>query len=147
MLRGEINHDIALKIIEKMSDGTRLTEILAPLELSPFRFYRYINSYMPLFREYTAAQQSRAELLVEEIIDIADNEPDPHKARVRTDVRRWYASKMQPNKYGDRIDVNVTQTVDITQALTDARARTLLPDVEITLPIKSIESTEIDIFS
>ena len=48
----------------------------------------------------------------EDVVEIADNEPDPVKARVRVDARKWIASKLLPKKYGDRpAEVNVATHV------------------------------------
>ena len=60
---------------------------------------------------------------MDEIIDIADTEIDPQRARNRIDARRWYASKMKPDKFGDRIDLNINAVVDVSSALLEARQR------------------------
>lgn len=54
---------------------------------------------------------------------IADDDPDPYRARNRIQVRQWTAARYKPEAYGDRLDVSVTQTVSIQAALTDARTR------------------------
>jgi hypothetical protein len=54
---------------------------------------------------------------------IADEEVDPNRARLKVDLRRWVASKFNASLYGDKLDVNVNQTVDIGAALLEARRR------------------------
>lgn len=51
--------------------------------------------------QYARACEIRTESFAEEIVDIADTEPDPSKARNRIDARKWVASKLLPKKYGD----------------------------------------------
>lgn len=46
----------------------------------------------------------------EEIVIIADSCTDPHKARLQIDARKWYASKLAPKKYGDKLDLNANHT-------------------------------------
>jgi hypothetical protein len=72
------------------------------------------------FREsYTRARQDQADYLAEEIVQIADDGAnDSYKddegrvkvdqdviarSRLRVDARKWYASKLAPKKYGDKI--------------------------------------------
>ena len=53
--------------------------------------------------QYTRAREVQAERNAEEIVDIADTEPDVQRAKVRIDARKWVASKLVPKKYGDRM--------------------------------------------
>ncbi len=78
----------------------------------------------PLFSEmYNRAQFVKAELLVDEAIDIADNSDDAMKARNQIDIRKWYASKIIPQKFGEKIDINITQNVDVKGAIEEAKKR------------------------
>lgn len=68
---------------------------------------------------YARARQDQADRLAEEILDIADessndtytdedgNEQTNHevvaRSRLRIDARKWYAGKLRPKVYGDRI--------------------------------------------
>lgn len=72
-----------------------------------------------VFREsYARARQDQADFLAEEIVQIADDglndtyetEDGPKtnqdviaRSRLRVDARKWYASKLAPKKYGDKI--------------------------------------------
>jgi hypothetical protein len=38
--------------------------------------------------------------LIDEVISIADTDPDPKNARVRIDARKWLFEKLAPKKYG-----------------------------------------------
>lgn len=115
-------------IFERMFRGECVVNILKEQGMpSMSSFYRAVIND-PFFREkYTWAQKIRSEVLVEETISIADNELDPQKARNRIQTRQWYASKMNPQKYGERIDLNVTQKVDLDTAIAEARARIKRP--------------------
>ncbi len=53
--------------------------------------------------QYARAREAQAETLADQIVDLVDEEDDPAKARVRMDARKWFASKVAPKKYGDKI--------------------------------------------
>jgi len=64
----------------------------------------------PRFAEdYARARLSQTDYLAEEILDISDDLtiPDAHK-RIMVDSRKWYAGKLQSNKYGDKQHLEVT---------------------------------------
>lgn len=136
---GNLTRKQALYVIAEMYTGKALKELMRTMGIDYREFYILVNSDIDLLKEYEMAQRARAEQFVEETLDIADNEQDPYRARVRTDIRKWYASKMMPSKFGDRIDVNVNQIVDVSKALLDARSRAQLPE-----PIKLIEINKAD---
>lgn len=110
-------------VIKSVSDNKSLTSSLKEHGIASADFFETIKQVPLLSVKYAHAQSARAELMVDEILDIADNETDSQKARNRIDVRKWAASKMKPEKFGDRIDVNINQTVDIRSALEEAKNR------------------------
>ena len=118
---------IVEEIIEEMYEGSSLSKALKKLEIRPRIFFDYLHNHPDTQVKYADAQRARSELHVEEIIEIADTEVDSLKARNKIDARRWYASKMQPQKYGDKLDLNVQGNIDLTAALADARNRVSLP--------------------
>jgi hypothetical protein len=67
-----------------------------------------------LFRDkYTRAKEEQADVMAEEISDIADElarkKDLTHEqigaAKLRMEARKWSASKLKPKKYGDRTDI------------------------------------------
>jgi hypothetical protein len=73
---------------------------------------------------YARAMEQRADVLADQTLSIADDETkDPNRARNQIQARQWVASKHASKKYGDRIDLNVSQSLDITAILADARQR------------------------
>lgn len=94
------------------------------------------------FREmYYFARRVQAELLIDEIMTIADDtsrdwkrtynkkgEPNGwtpdneaiQRSRVRIDTRKWFAAKMVPKVYGERLDVEHGVTGDLAELLKGA---------------------------
>lgn len=73
--------------------------------------------------QYARAREEQADFYADEIIDIADKAKDANLARLQIDARKWKASKMQPKKYGDKLDLNHTGTIE---NLTDAQLESKL---------------------
>lgn len=74
----------------------------AELGISEATIYRWLHRHPDFCEQYTRAREARAHLLAEETIEVVELEPDPAKARVRMDVRKWYAGKLAPKVWGDK---------------------------------------------
>lgn len=98
-------------------------------EISLVSFYQWISKDAELQNLYNYARIVRSDVLFEEIIDIADNQEDGEEVsneydeagviqktvikkgdmfkqrQLKIDARKWVVSKLQPKKYGDKIDV------------------------------------------
>lgn len=122
------------KVIEMIPAGMSVKKACETVGLERAAFHRFINESPDHMNEYIRAGRMRADGEVEEIIDIADDpEIDAHRARNMIDARKHYAACMVPERYGNRLDVNLTQVVDLSKALTEANARVQ------SLPIRSLE--------
>jgi hypothetical protein len=99
---------------------------------------RYLRDDATLLAAYRVAQHDRADLLAEELLELADA-PIPQEldgaaraawvahTRLRLDIRRYLASKLFPRQWGERlaVDVDVSQRISITSALALADSRLL----------------------
>jgi hypothetical protein len=106
-----------------MAKGEGLKPALDRMAIHPMDFANYIYDSPEAYDKYMRVRSMRTEIQVDDLVRIADEDPDPHRARIRIDTRKWIASKMNPKLYGEKLDVNVNQTVDIASILTEARAR------------------------
>lgn len=77
---------------------------------------------------YTKARNAQADVLFDELLDIADDGTNDYmeresrdgsvfntvdhehiaRSRLRVDTRKWYLSKVLPKKYGEKLDVDHT---------------------------------------
>lgn len=72
--------------------------------------------------------------MAESIIDIADDlTEDPNSRRIRVDARKWVLSKLQPDKYGDRVAVEHSVGESVADVLRRRRAQ-VMADGCVTLP-------------
>lgn len=58
--------------------------------------------------QYDRACEDRKDTFFEELIEIADTEPDPQRARNRMDARKWAWARMDRKRFGDRVDSEIT---------------------------------------
>ena len=116
--------ELAATICERVADGHGLKAICAGKGM-PARsaVYRWLDADDVFKAMYGTARQERADMFADEIITIADTEPDPHKARVMIDARKWSAARLNPKVYGDRIQVDSAVTVKLTDDQLDERIR------------------------
>jgi hypothetical protein len=98
-------------------------------------FRRWCDGDEELAAKYARAREDRAEAIFEECMTIADSQEgdvvmvDGHatpnhdmiaRAKLRIDTRRWMLGKMQPKKYGEKIDLNHGGGMVVTIAGPDA---------------------------
>lgn len=120
----DYNVQIADEICERLSEGESLRSICRedkmPCKATVFRWLVHNKQFAD---QYDRSRQEQAELLADEIVDIADestndkyiddngNERTNNEAiarsRLRVDARKWVASKLKPKKYGDKTTTEI----------------------------------------
>jgi hypothetical protein len=112
--------------LENFQNGDSLEKSVDKAGLTRVSFWHIMAANPALLMKFDAAQKVRAEIVSEQVVSIADDESiDVVRARLMFDARKWYASKILPKKYGDKLDLNITAQIDIAGALHEAKARTL----------------------
>jgi len=115
-------------IIERIEEGNSLRAILRGDNNMPSRslFFKWIHSDDVKQNRYACACEARADVIFDDIFDISDNVgddiiilPDGREVvdnaviardRLRVDARKWALSKMNPKKYGDKVENNNINT-------------------------------------
>lgn len=112
-------------IIDRICEGESLRSILmhADRNILPTMavFLKWVSQDKELEKQYARAMEIRADSMFDEIIEIADESnadldigddeklrvigESVQRSRLKVDARKWALSKMQPKKYGDKIDV------------------------------------------
>jgi hypothetical protein len=86
--------------------------------------FRWLASSEKLRDQYARAREAQADTLFDEILDIADdarndwmvrrgqddagwqaNSEHIQRSRLRLDARKWMAGKLQPKKYGEKLEL------------------------------------------
>lgn len=120
------------KICERIAtsaDG--LHKIVKENGISPSTFYKWVSENKDLSDRYARAREIQAELLADQIIEIADDSSNDTKtiykgeelieventewtnrSKLRVEARKWIAAKLKPKKYGDKVEVDQTISVN-----------------------------------
>lgn len=120
---GMTRDQLAQWAIELVENGCTLKSALSTVGISNSCFGSCLQSVRDLAIRYARARELSADILVDEALEIADSDIDAQVARNRIDIRKWIASKHRPKIYGERIDLNVAQTISILDARREARSR------------------------
>jgi len=96
------------RVLELIGEGLSVREICRQDDMpSRQTVYNWIEKDKDFGNRYERACARRADAMFDEIIEIADNSNgDVNRDRLRVDARKWSLSKMQPKKYGDRLEID-----------------------------------------
>ncbi len=100
----DFTQETADTICRRIAEGESLRRICADDGMpSKSIVFEWLMSKHDFSDQYARARTQQAETYADDIVDIADNEPDSQKARVRIDARKWHSSKLAPKKYGEKV--------------------------------------------
>lgn len=115
-------------IIERIANGESLREIVlnSPREEIPSfpTFFQWISQNKELSKQYACACEIRSEILFDEMLYISDNTEEgevltekengtvekktgdmTQHRKLKIDTRKWILSKMNPKRFGDKLDI------------------------------------------
>lgn len=107
--------EIADILCERIAKGEALHRVCDEQGMpSTSMVYRWLDAHEDFRDKYARAREMQADLMAAQTVTIADEAEDANLARLRVDARKWYASKLQPKKYGDKIAQEVTGNMALT---------------------------------
>jgi hypothetical protein len=75
-------------------------------------------------QRYARAREAAADLLADQVVDVSREQArDPQCRRVEIDALKWYAAKLAPKVYGDRIQQDISARVTIEDELLKLAAK------------------------
>ena len=118
-------------ILSEIEEGNSLRSVLSKKDMpSRYTFFEWLKDDDGKANQYARACEVRAEGIFEDILEIADNSSNdtiytdkgeiPNsewiaRSRLKVDARKWMLGKMNPKKYGERIQQEhsgeITQTI------------------------------------
>ena len=114
---------IADRICKELTEGRSLKRLIEEEKDIPAMstIFEWIWRNPEFSEKYTKARKVQAEGFIDEIMDISDGTcikggSDVQRARLMVDTRKWYASKVIPKVYGDRLqleDDRVKEPVEV----------------------------------
>lgn len=110
-------------ILDIVSQGGTLKEIERKTGVKTSPLFLHRRKSKTFEQRYISAQEQGFEHDADKLKTAHEDIPDPLRARLFSENNRWLLSRRAAHRYGDRLDITVGQTVDMTQALIDARKR------------------------
>tara|TARA_R110002126_G_scaffold101185_4_gene233120 strand:- start:1317 stop:1724 length:408 start_codon:yes stop_codon:yes gene_type:complete len=112
--------EIAERICEEIAKGKHLHLICQTEDWTPTErtVHRWLNEREDFRQLYARAREEQQEVFAAQVITIADTEKDSAKARNMMDARKWYAARVAPRKWGDRVEIDAK--VETTGAASEA---------------------------
>lgn len=118
-------------ILDEIESGRAVRNILKDDGMPDGKtFYKWLDSDETKVQRYARACEKRADAIFEDIIEIADDSSNDttvnaqgdfiantefiQRSRLRVDARKWVVSKLNPKKYGDKIEQTHTGNLGIT---------------------------------
>lgn len=100
----------AAEFCAALADGNTIRKVCKkPGMPSKATVFRWLLEYPEFVKMYEIATDERADTMIDEIVEIADNcktDADSiRKARLRIDARVEQAQKMKPKKYGAKVQL------------------------------------------
>ena len=107
-----------------IEDGEAIRTILQEKDMpNTETFYKWLDDDKDKTKQYARACEFRADNIFEDILVISDNQEHDvytdddgkeqvnhnviQRARLRVDSRKWMLGKMNPKKYGEKIDLGL----------------------------------------
>jgi DNA polymerase elongation subunit (family B) len=117
----KLTNEVVIKICDIIASSNRsIASIAKELNLSPSVIYLWLKESKEFLELYTRAKEWQADFLAEEILEISDDSSEDirtiennghiseienkefiNRSRLRVESRKWLASKLKPQKYGD----------------------------------------------
>jgi len=127
LLTSTVNAPEALEALvpemeRRLMDGELIAAICQDLGITRHQFNSFWTHPTRIDR-YRELQGYQADALAESAVRAVDDDADVQRARLKFQARTWLAGRYNP-KYGDKLDITVTERVSIAAALLEAKSRT-----------------------
>lgn len=111
--------------IELASKGTPIKDIVTEIISDEYEFWVYREHDHEFGNAFERARQEGYHSQGDALLTAHKEETDVQRARLKSDNIKWLLSKRHPQVYGDKVDIHVSQTIDIGAALAEAKKRAL----------------------
>ncbi|WP_210236257.1 terminase small subunit protein [Ochrobactrum sp. CGA5] len=132
----DYTQEIADLICERIADGESLRTICDDQGMpSRTTVFKWLSRFNEFADQYARAREAQADTLFDEILSIADdgrndwmektnkdgevigevfNKEAVQRSSLRVEARKWMAGKLRPKKYSEKLDLNVSGSLQTT---------------------------------
>lgn len=124
------NQETVDKVCEKLAEGHSLRSICRSDDSMPnmSTIFRWLDENAEFASKYARARQVQADVLFDELVDIADDGSNDwmtrngyrvedsevtKRSQLRIETRKWVASKLLPKKYGEKYLEEAAASADL----------------------------------
>lgn len=111
------------QLIIDMTMDKGITAALKFFRRTNQEFFCFVLKDPELEAAFHQGQKIRAEVGIDESVYLADHEKNIDRAKLKIMTRQWMAERLLPKKYGNKVSVDHTHTVDIRGSIEEARRR------------------------
>lgn len=105
--------EIAQAIVQHIIGGGHMSKLKELYGMEPATIWSWRQRH-PEFNEAVArAEEARAELWSDQLIEIADTDEDPQRARVRIEARWKVIGSLLYRRYGVKQQVDINQNINV----------------------------------
>lgn len=134
-------------LIDRLCSGESMYAIVTTEKISSGKLRRILEADPDFARAIEHAREYGWNMLADKALWIAENEDNPHRARVIIDTIKWLLSKRSRKTYGDKLEVEIEHKFSLGDALAAAQARVLIVrpvrDQQLTYDTQPIEDAVI----
>nr|CRH07570.1 protein of unknown function [Candidatus Magnetococcus massalia] len=117
------SYDLGERIANAMAKGKSLTLAAESQGIPGRTAYRWQHKYSDFAEMLRIARQARADRMVDEAFELAAAGGDPQLLKVRIDLLKWTASRMDRDQWGEKVQVGSVEPVSIRAAMAAAEKR------------------------
>lgn len=113
-----ITEEMMAKICDGITSGLSLVKVCAQEGMpDTYTVYEHLVKNKDFAAIYTKAQHVKTEAMFENLVEIADDATPEQAAvmRLRIDTRKWVLARMNPKKYGEKVELEHKGEVAISQ--------------------------------
>ncbi|MBQ0707851.1 terminase small subunit protein [Ochrobactrum sp. AP1BH01-1] len=132
----DYTQEVADLICERIADGESLRTICDDQGMpSRTTVFKWLSRFNEFADQYARAREAQADTLFDEILSIADdgrndwmektnkdgevigevfNKEAVQRSSLRVEARKWMAGKLRPKKYSEKLDLNVSGSLQTT---------------------------------
>jgi hypothetical protein len=129
--------ELSDKVCERLACGESMRSISRDESMPGMTtLFKWLREIPEFTKQYEKAKEESADAMAEDSLDIADNQVEQPlivdglplqidgkpvmikdavsvaHAKLRIDTRKWFASKTKPKKYGDKVQTELSGSVD-----------------------------------
>lgn len=131
--------DMAAIICGRITDGESLRSVTRDEAMpASSTVFLWLSAHQEFSEQYTIACSARADAIFEESLEIADDgscdyrikpkeggaelvvdQEHIQRSRLRVETRKWFVGKLQPKKYGDKLDLTADLKTTVSFLITN----------------------------